>query len=222
MKIHITTALFGSNNNINITIPTQINNEHTITYSCYNDLNTPSRSLSLHPRTKGKIPKMLEWMNVDADYYIWMDASFTITSSNFINEVLEQLGEYDICLYNHAERNSVLDELNTVELWMNQPNGGWIMGKYLGEPMREQVNYYISDGNYVDNHLFELGFFIYSKNLVKNKDYNLMTDWFFHNCLWSIQDQLSLPYLIQKHKVNYTTFKEGNIYHNNLTKFNKK
>jgi hypothetical protein len=50
---------------------------------CYNDNNTISRGNSLHTRTKGKIPKMLDWVENDADYYIWFDSSFTITSSNF-------------------------------------------------------------------------------------------------------------------------------------------
>lgn len=221
-KIHISTALFGGDNDLNLILPPQKNCEHEITISCYTDLNTPPRVKSLHPRTKGKIPKILEWMSIDADYYIWLDASFTITSKNFINDLLLLLGDNDICLYNHAERNSITDEINTVELWMSQPNGDWIRNKYAGEPMREQVSSYLSDTSFVDNHLFELGFFIYSKNLIKNRDYNLMTDWFFHNCLWSIQDQLSLPYLIHKHKTKYTTFIDGNIYNNQFTIFNKK
>jgi hypothetical protein len=72
--------------------------------------------------------------------------------------------------------------------------------------MKEQVNFYLSDSNFVDNKLFGLGFFIYSKKLVENKDYNIFTDWFLHNCYWSIQDQLSLPYLLNKHKINYKIF----------------
>jgi hypothetical protein len=45
-----------------------------------------------------------------------------------------------------------------------------------------------------------------------------MTDWFFHNCYWSIEDQLSLPYLIYKHNVKYSLFKDGNVYENKYIK----
>ena len=45
-----------------------------------------------------------------------------------------------------------------------------------------------------------------------------MKEWFYHNCLWSVQDQLSLPYLLQKFKTNYKLFK-GNVYNNEYTKY---
>ncbi len=28
-----------------------------------------------------------------------------------------------------------------------------------------------------------------------------MKEWFYHNCIWSVQDQLSLPYLLHKFKI---------------------
>ena len=65
-----------------------------------------------------------------------------------------------------------------------------------------------------------MGFFVYSKNLVKNKDFNLMKDWFFHNTIHSIQDQISFPYLLNKHKVKYKIFNSGDVYDNFYTSFN--
>jgi hypothetical protein len=71
-KVRIVTADFGNHiEGFNPKLPHQLTKNFEVSFSVYNDNNTPSRSLSLHPRLKGKIPKMLEWMEFDADYYFW-------------------------------------------------------------------------------------------------------------------------------------------------------
>lgn len=217
-KVRVITADFGNHyrNNYNYELPNQSSLKYDISFTCYNDDNTYSRKLALHPRTKSKIPKMLEWMEYDADYYIWFDSSFTIPSESFVEDVISYLQHYDICVFKHSARSSIREEYNFVSDCMNN-NSRYLLDRYEDERMEDQVNFYISDKSFKDDKLFEMGFFAYSKNLVKNKNYNLMTDWFFHNCYWSIQDQLSFPYLLDKHNVNYKTF-EGNIYKNNYTK----
>lgn len=218
MKIHITTALFGGGD-LKLILPNQVGcSIHEITMSCYTDANTDGRQNSLHPRLKGKIPKMMEWMNIDADVYIWIDASFTVVSNEFIGEILRSLDGHDMCLFRHSVRTRIIDEFNLV----NKSENWYIQQRYSGESMENQVEKYLSDQTFVDDNLFELGFFAYTKKLVSNKDYNVMTDWLLHNVLYSIQDQLSLPYLLHKHGVNYTTFNYNNIYDNPLVKFSKR
>ena len=51
-------------------------------------------------------------------------------------------------------------------------NNDYIISRYKNEPIREQVETYLKDSNFSDNKLFNMGFFVYSKNLVKNKDFN--------------------------------------------------
>ena len=220
MRLHITTADFGKENPISkITLPEQINNVHEITTSCYNDLNTNnSRRNSLHVRTKSKIPKMLEWMKVSADYYIWMDSNFEIISNNFADSIIKYIGENLICLYNHPWNKTIQQELESIEKQIEKQNV-YHISRYCGEPLREQVNSYLSDNTFIDDSLFSLGFFIYSRKIVENTNYNILTDWFFHSCYWSIQDQLSFPYLLKKHKVKFSTFNEGNIYSNQFVKY---
>jgi hypothetical protein len=209
-KIHIVSAQFGSSyqRKEEITLPPQ-NGEFEITTSFYNDRNTNnSRKLSLHPRTKGKIPKMLEWMNVDADYYIWMDHHFNIISEDFLSKMMEYIGDFDICVHNHSQRTKIKDECEFVYHYLQENHQNFTQ-KYDGELMHEQTNYYLRDTNFIDEKLFEMGFFIYSKKLVMNRNYNLLTDWFLHNCMWSIEDQISFPYMLYQHKTNYTTFPFG-------------
>lgn len=218
MKVHITTALFGGGN-LSLELPEQdIVDGTVVTTAVYTDANTDSRKNSLHPRLKGKIHKMVEWLSVDADVYIWLDASFTIKSGRFITEVLRSLSGYDMCLFRHSVRSRIKDEFDFVTM----SDSSYIRERYDGESMGKQVSIYLSDPTFVDENLFELGFFAYTKNLVKNKDYNVMTDWLIHNTLYSVQDQLSLPYLLHKHGVRYTTFDYNSIYDNPLVIFNKK
>jgi len=220
-KVHIITANFGTSDLTQIKLPHNHTSKHEITFSCYNDENTDSRLNSLHPRLKGKIPKMLGWMNKQADFYIWLDASFEITSPTFVDDLIEQLGDKDICLFNHSVRSSISSEFAFV--MDNITLNPYLSSRYGGESMQSQINSYLSDITFEDSKLFEMGFFIYSKKLIQNKDYNVMTDWFFHNCYYSVQDQLSFPYLLHKHNVNYTTFPiDQTVYRNPYTKFSKK
>jgi|694.fasta_scaffold35292_4 hypothetical protein len=205
-KVRVVTADFGNHiNNFHYNLPNQNSTLYDIDYECLTDKNTPSRHNSLHPRTKGKIPKMLDWVEHDADYYIWFDSKFKVVNDNFVEEIIQDLGDFDLGLIKHPQRDSIKSELEFMEKEMINKND-YLISRYDGERMKEQVNFYLSDSNFVDNKLFGLGFFIYSKKLVENKDYNIFTDWFLHNCYWSIQDQLSLPYLLNKHKINYKIF----------------
>jgi hypothetical protein len=212
-KVHIVTADFGNSTALGIIDMVPQNTEHIISTIAYTDTNFGhSRELALHPRLKGKIPKMLEWMKVDADFYIWMDSSFKITSPLFVNEMINAIGDYDICLHKHDNRNSILEEGQYVysNIINNHP---YLIERYKGEPIVDQVNSYIVDSSFKDLNLFSLGFFIFNKRIIENKNYNVMTDWFFHNCYWTVQDQLSFPYLLHKHNINYTTF-EYDVYNN--------
>ena len=213
-KIKIVSASFGLENKLDcVDMPQQVGDLFYYKTYNYNDNNYPLRDKSLHPRLKGKIPKMLEWMHDNADYYIWLDSPFEIISDKFIQNTLNAIGDNDMCLCKHGSvRSSIEEELRYVKLEM-QSNNPYLIDRYSGEDMDRQVSIYLEDTSFTDNNLFEMGFFIYSKKLVENKNYNLMTDWFFHNSLYSIQDQLSIPYLLHKHNVKYTTF-NYNVFNN--------
>jgi hypothetical protein len=217
MKLHIVTACFGINKVNKIVLPVQ-KEFFDITMSSYDDTNFYSRENSLNSRTKSKIPKMLEWLKIDADYYVWLDHNFTIISDNFAKTIIKQLNEKDLCLFKHPWNKNIAQEIMSIEKEIAK-NNTYHISRYKGEPIRDQLHNYLNEG-FIDDNLFSLGFFIYSKNLIKNRNYNLLTDWFFHNCYWSIQDQISLPYLLKKHKIDFSVFDYENIYNNELVKYN--
>jgi hypothetical protein len=206
-KVRIVTADFGNHiEGFNPKLPHQLTKNFEVSFSVYNDKNTPSRSLSLHPRLKGKIPKMLEWMEFDADYYFWVDSKFKITSNNFVEEVIHNLGDADFGLMKHPSRKSILSELEYMEHAMSEEKEEYLINRYTGENMRNQVESYIKTDGFVDDKLFAMGFFVYTKKVIENKEWNIMKDWFFQNTYWSIQDQLSFPFLLSKHNINYKVF----------------
>ena len=63
--------------------------------------------------------------------------------------------------------------------------------------METQVQHYLSDPDFQDNSLYAAGAFIYSTSLVAHSD-NALKEWFFQNVTASVQDQLSLPWVLQK------------------------
>lgn len=205
-KILLITAAFGGDQR-ELIIKSSFSYKDYSFYSVfYNDRNTPSRINSLHPRLKSKIPKMMAWFEHPGyDYYIWVDSLFTI-ENGFVENMMQFIDEdVDLFLFAHTKRNSIKNELNHINLLMNQGNK-YLIDRYDGELINEQVESYLADETFVDHKLFAGGCFMYSKKLVENKDYNLMTDWLLHNTIYSIQDQLSLPYLLHKHQTKYIVY----------------
>jgi hypothetical protein len=157
----------------------------------------------------GKMPKMLAWeMYPGYDYYIWIDIRFKFSRSDAVGWFINQLHDNDAAFFVHPGRNKIIDELIFVENEITN-NNEYFISRYSGENMRSQVETYLADPEFVDNTLFAAGAFIYTPTLVANESYNLMKEWFYQNCVWSVQDQLSLPYVLQKFNTRYTTIPES-------------
>lgn len=172
-------------------------------YICYNDTNFPTRSSSFTPRMTSKIPKMIGWMlNPGYDFYIWIDNYFNIKRPDAAAWFIQEINGHDILLLKNPYRNSIKKEAEFMHERISE-NASNFMDRIGGEPIMEQVETYFLDHTFTDNKLMAGGIFCYSSELVKNTEYNFMKEWFFHTCFYSIRDQLSLPYLLHKMKVNY-------------------
>jgi len=111
-RVHFASAHFGG--------PTPWRQEitslnHDISVAYYNDENTPSRHLALHPRMKSKIHKMLEWRFVDADWYVWMDSSIRISIEDPATFILDVAGDSPLCLFQATTRKTIREECNVVK-----------------------------------------------------------------------------------------------------------
>jgi len=211
MKVLVTTASFGSG--LHSKWVDQISDRYEIVFNRIDETKESSRRKAMSPRLRAKIPKMIVWEDYpDYDYYIWIDAGFSISYNSCIERMIDECLDVNACFFRHSSRTSVRQELEFVTSCMKDGNS-YLLSRYEGERMIEQVENYLKDCSWIDDVLFECGTFIYSKNLVKNKEYNIMKEWFYQNCIYSVQDQLSLPYLIHKFNVNYKLF-TGNVYSN--------
>ena len=201
VRVHFASAHFGGQAPWRQIISSE---HHDVSVSYYTDANTPSRHLSMHPRLKAKIHKMLEWRFVEAEWYVWMDSSIKITTPDPAALILRAAGDAPLCLFRHSARNSIADECAAVRESLYS-NNDYMVRRYLGEPLLEQLVHYYGDPEFIDNSLFAMTFFAYHRSAVP-----LMQDWFFENVLWTIQDQISFPYVLQRSGLPYALF-EGTI-----------
>lgn len=215
MKVLVTTASFGRS--LYSSWVNQKSDKYEIVLNRIDESIETNRNKSMLPRLRAKIPKMLVWEEYNEyDYYIWIDSCFSLVSEFSIEQMVDYCSDSDICLFKHSSRSSVRQELEFVTTCMKDGNE-YLLSRYNGERMTEQVENYLKDSSWIDNILFECGIFIYSKSVITNRNHNLMKEWFYQNCLYSVQDQLSLPYLVHKFNLNYKLF-IGNVYSNPYTK----
>lgn len=195
-----------------------IDDKYEIVFNRVSSDNNFSKKLSMSPRLRAKLDRMLMWeTHPGFDYYIWLDSSFSILSQNSIQWIINQCTDVDAVFFKHSKRNSVTEEFNFVFNELNN-NNKYLLNRYEDEPLVEELNSYYLDNNFNDKFLIESGIFIYSKNIVQNKEYNIMKEWYYYNCKWSTLDQLSLPYLLQKFKIKFKFF-DTNIYNCPYFKF---
>jgi len=160
------------------------------------------RTNALTPRMQTKIPKMLGFeIKPGYDFYIWVDANITLKKPDSIYWLLSHLmGGSDIVLFKHSDNETIQQEAEFVKQLME---GGHkhIIARYMHEPMDEQVEAYLADPDFEDNELYSSSIVV-MRNTPKMQ--TTMRDWFYHCARYSIQDQISLPYVLKKHecKVN--------------------
>ena len=139
----------------------------------------------LSPRLAAKRPKMMPWLYTDCDAAVWLDASFeVIAGSGAATWARGHLARNDFVVWIHPEGRSCIQQEAEV---------CWFFDKYKDYPIREQVASYMADGMPSLWGLFACGtvgwrFTDEAKALGEAR--------FAEQERWSVQDQLSLPYLL--------------------------
>lgn len=166
----------------------------TLDYYFFDDDNFAPRS-SVSPRMQAKIPKMLGYeLAPGYDYYIWIDSSFTLSHAGAIAWFVKSCEEFDMVVFKHPYRNSISAELDFILEGMKSGDK-YLIERYQGELIEEQVKMYLMDKHFEDDSLYACGAFVYRKELFQQPTHNILPLWYYHNARYSIQDQLSFPYL---------------------------
>lgn len=147
---------------------------------------------SVHPRLAAKVAKCLPWMYAHTDTVIWADAACRFTHENTVSWLLEASRDDPLTQFIHPWRSNIFDEAKA----------SIGMPKYDNQPMDAQVQHYMRMGHPVDFGLWATGLIIYHIHDSWSEQEGLHevgSDWLAEQVRWSVQDQLSQPYVLHKH-----------------------
>lgn len=155
-----------------------------------------------YTRLVAKIPKMTFYKVVPQgyDYYVWLDSKFTIYE-HWLDYLLWLIGKYpyaDIITSKHGARHSVEEETLDMLKYL-AIEGDSLRKKYYAPTLAFQLYKYQQSPGFVDDCLNELTMIIYSSRMRAKTQF--AEEWYAHNCHYTIQDQLSFPFLCKKHHI---------------------
>jgi len=169
----------------------------------YNNVNFPLKPSST-PRAQAKIPKMLGWeLNPNYDYYIWMDSTFEVKRADSIMWLISLIEGDDFLFFKHPHRATVKQEYEYLESEILKKNK-YIEERYAGE-------HYNGDWFNTPLQLLAAGVFMY-RNLPEVRA--ILRNWYYQTIRYNINDQLSLPYVIDSDKLIRVKVIDHNILHN--------
>jgi hypothetical protein len=146
------------------------------------------------PRLAAKRPKMLPFDFVDADVAVWLDASAQVVDTGFRDWCVAAAEGADLVAWNHPEdRDCLFAEVDYC----------WSWPKYRKHPLREQAEFYRAAGMPSGFGLWACGTLVWRNTPQANL---FGRRWLAENERWSIQDQVSLPYLLWELQPRFSAF----------------
>ena len=147
-----------------------------------------------HPRMAAKRPRCRPDLYTDCDASLWIDGSVHVLDDRFVRLVRERLSQHDIVLWDHPEdRDCFLQEAQHCHDWP----------KYRDGPLLEQAQHYLDEGMPEHFGLWATGSIARSHT---DRMRALGDAWLDEMKRWTIQDQVSLPYLLWRDGIVPGTF----------------
>jgi len=147
------------------------------------------------PRLASKLPKFRPDLFTSCRSSVWVDASMRDEQNWLRGAVGMKLLTNDLVFFRHPERSTVLEELiASLEL-----------DKYRDQPLLEQVHNYQLRGFRDDLGLWAGGVIARNHN---SRNVEFGEAWLTENKKWSIQDQISLPFVIWNLELSPGNFEE--------------
>ena len=146
------------------------------------------------PTLAAKRPKARPDLYTDCDASLWMDGSIHVRDGAFARHVRALLEQHELVLTDHPEdRNCLYAEAVHCQDWP----------KYAAEPIRAQTAHYRAAGMPESFGLWAAGCIArrHTPAMVRLGD-----AWLEEMERWSIQDQVSLPFILWRDPVPYGTF----------------
>lgn len=159
----------------------------------------------MHPRLAAKVPKCRPDWYADADAYLWLDGSATLTRSDSLEQLLTVGGP--LAQFVHPERQSIVEEAAVSAM----------MTKYQGQPVEGQAAWYVKRGHRHDWGLWATGCILY------RRAYDFATvgrAWLTEQLRWTYQDQISQPYVLAGYGFRPSPL-PGNLWRNDFVAFRR-
>lgn len=162
------------------------------------DSEYPPRANSMTPRLQARIVKTHMWQfEPDYELYLWIDSSCRLTNEDSVQWFVDQLGDNDIAVFKHPQRNTVREEAKYLKERLELERAGrkqkYILPRYDGEDIDGQLAEVDPDGM-----LFASTAFIYR---LSPQVKAAMKEWWYQISRYHSIDQLSLPWAIEDLKV---------------------
>lgn len=217
MRVALYTACFGDHDQ-----PVDVSGfGDGVDLFCFTDSPILARTLSSwnvqRRRARFKTARMdAKWYKMSAshlfpgyDHTIYVDASVRFhKTEGFVEHCIRSLGGRSLAFHSHPEGQRSL---------MEEAQFSLSMGKYVGEPLIEQIEHYARAG-FPGGELLAGGCIVldHRPNAAYDRDdavSRFEKAWFDECVHWSAQDQLSLPYVLWKERIEYAVL-PGSVYGN--------
>lgn len=140
MKIAIITANVGDIDNV-LDIPKQ-NTSHEISFFSYTEKNLPFPLPNLDNRLKSKYLKIQTHKFLEGfDYFIWLDGRIEVISKDFVDKMLDFVGDKDVALPLHGVRSNVFEEMEYVLQHIEEENK-YVFLRYGNQQMDKELDFY--------------------------------------------------------------------------------
>lgn len=148
-----------------------------------------------HPRLAAKLAKFRPDLFTGCESSLWVDSNMRFEGGRGLRQATEtHLATNDMVAWRHPEaRTCIKAEADYCHHW----------GKYVDYPLVRQAETYLSEGMPAD-------FGLYCCNLIGRRHTPAIRqfglEWLAENEKWSIQDQISFPYLVWRTNLTVSTW----------------
>lgn len=175
----------------------------TVSFHRFTDNNFPPIE-GFTPRLQYRVCKMFGWqMKPDFDYYIWLDGVLALGRSDSAQWLIDQLGDNDIAFFKHPKRDSIAEEVQHLDDYLNRRKGtkrgqDYLIKRYKNGLHKEALKVISQAPQFVDDKLYASTAFIY-RNTQDVQDF--MTAWGLYQYRYYTCDQVILPFLLWFHRL---------------------
>lgn len=187
MKIAVVVANTGNIDNIK-GLPKQ---SLDIEYHLFHDGNLPFPLPNLSARMRARYIKiMMHRYLPDYDLYIWIDGRAEIISKDFVKEFVANIEGFDVAMFRHWERESVIEETTFILGKINEGNH-YLLSRYGNQQFDKEQMFYL-ENNVHNEQLYATTLFIRRNDPKVNAAFD---EWFIRCVEFSHFDQTMYSYI---------------------------